>query len=166
MPAPELNFLAALRALAERRVEFMVIGGVGAVLHGAPMTTVDLDVVHARTADNVERLHLALVKIDACYREHLPKLLRPRIADLLLPGHHLLMTSFGPLDVLGSVTTGQTYFDLVARTEEFVLEPGLAVRVLSLDALIELKEATNREKDRLVLPVLRRTLEELRKRKP
>ena len=164
MPAPEPDFLAALRALAEHRVEFVVIGGVAAVLHGAPMTTFDLDVVPARTAENAERLHLALAQLDACYREHLPKLLRPRTADLLLPGHHLLMTAAGPLDVLGSVAGDRTYFDLVARSEAFALEAKLSVRVLALDALIELKEATDREKDRLVLPVLRRTLEEKRKR--
>ena len=164
MRASSSDFFAALRILAEHKAEFVVIGGVGAVMRGAPITTFDLDIVHSRAADNLERLHAALVQLDASYREHTPKVLRPKLEDLALPGYHLLITRFGPLDVLGSVAKGASYADLASRSELFEIAPGVRVRVLALDALIELKEATNREKDRAVLPVLRRTLEEERRR--
>ena len=47
--------MAILRALVEAGVEFIVVGGVAAVLNGAPVSTFDLDVVHARDAANVAR---------------------------------------------------------------------------------------------------------------
>ena len=46
------DFLEILRTLSEYKVDFIVVGGVCAVLHGAPMTAFDLDVVHSRSADN------------------------------------------------------------------------------------------------------------------
>ncbi len=52
----ETDFLAILRTLAENHVEFIVVGGISAVLQGAPIATFDLDVVHPRTADNMQRL--------------------------------------------------------------------------------------------------------------
>jgi hypothetical protein len=40
-------YIAVLRTLSEHRVDFIVVGGVGAVLQGAPIMTFDLDVVHS-----------------------------------------------------------------------------------------------------------------------
>jgi hypothetical protein len=42
---------ALIQALLAARIEFIVVGGAAAVLHGAPITTQDLDIVHRRTAD-------------------------------------------------------------------------------------------------------------------
>jgi hypothetical protein len=64
------RFLDLLRALSEAEVEYIVVGGVAAVLLGAPVTTFDLDVVHRRDAANVERLQKVLAEIDAHYRGH------------------------------------------------------------------------------------------------
>ena len=56
MPSPETDFFAILETLTRHGVEFVVVGGVCGVLHGAPISTFDLDVVHARTQENVDRL--------------------------------------------------------------------------------------------------------------
>jgi hypothetical protein len=48
------DFLAILRTLSDYKVDFIVVGGVCAVLHGAPLATFDLDVVHCRSADNLD----------------------------------------------------------------------------------------------------------------
>ena len=45
-----------LRLLAASKVDFIVVGMVAGVLRGAPVTTVDLDIVHRRGLDNVSRL--------------------------------------------------------------------------------------------------------------
>ncbi|HYL77000.1 MAG TPA: hypothetical protein VEU96_22485 [Bryobacteraceae bacterium] len=58
MPKPDYS--AILRTLVEHRVDFIVVGGVGAVLQGAPITTFDLDVLHSTEQANVERLMAAL----------------------------------------------------------------------------------------------------------
>jgi hypothetical protein len=157
-----MDFRAILEALAGARVEFVVVGGVCAVLHGVPTTTFDLDIVHERSAENVRRLHGVLQDLDACYREHLPRRLRPLERDLALGGHHLLMTRAGPLDLLGTVVGGRSYAELVEHSREKDLGQGLGVRVLDLELLVRLKEESSREKDRAQLPLLRRTLAERR----
>ncbi|HTR34303.1 MAG TPA: hypothetical protein VMH80_00275 [Bryobacteraceae bacterium] len=53
---PASDFLAILRTLNEYGVEFIVVGGVGAVLQEAPISTFDLDVVHSRSIENAGRL--------------------------------------------------------------------------------------------------------------
>lgn len=50
MPDSAPDFLATLRLLAERRVELIIVGGAGAALHGAPVTTFDLDIVPSHDA--------------------------------------------------------------------------------------------------------------------
>jgi hypothetical protein len=160
MPEPGPDFLAILQVLSEHHVDFIVIGGVCAVLHGAPLATFDIDIVHSRAPENVERLHAALLSLDTYYREHGERRLVPQIAHLTGPGHHLLMTRAGPLDVLGEVTWGRVYDDLLGQTVEFEIERGLRIRALSLPALISMKEKTGREKDLAVLPLLRSTLAE------
>jgi hypothetical protein len=59
---------AALAVLAAEGVEFLVIGGVGAVLHGSAMLTHDLDIWPKRTPDNLERLARALRTMHARIR--------------------------------------------------------------------------------------------------
>jgi hypothetical protein len=46
-----IDFLAILRSLAQHEVEFIVVGGISAVLQGAPIATFDLDVVHSRSSE-------------------------------------------------------------------------------------------------------------------
>jgi hypothetical protein len=43
---------ALIQALLAANIEFIVVGGAAAVLHGAPITTQDLDIVRRRTAEN------------------------------------------------------------------------------------------------------------------
>jgi len=77
MPSASPDFMALLRALADHQAHFIVVGGVSAVLHGAPVTTFDLDVVHSRTPENVSRLLAALDDMDAYYRGRGEKRFRP-----------------------------------------------------------------------------------------
>jgi hypothetical protein len=158
------RYLSILRILIEHRVEFIVVGGVSAVLNGAPIHTIDIDVVHSRTQENVDRSLEALRDLDAYYRMQPDRRLRPDASHLSSPGHQLLTTKFGPLDFLGSVTGNRTYFDLLPVCRELAIAPGLTVRVLNLEMLITLKEEVGSEKDLAMLPILRRTLEESRKR--
>jgi len=66
------DFASLLRILAEHGVDFVVVGGVGAILQGATLSTFDLDIVHS---------------LDACYRAQPEK--RQRQTDLSSPGHQL-----------------------------------------------------------------------------
>lgn len=148
-----------LRLLAAGGVDFIVVGMVAGVLRGAPVTTVDLDIVHRRGDDNVARLLQVLRDLQATYR-HDPRRLQPAESHLVTAGHQLLSTKHGDLDCLGAVGDGQSYEDLLEHAPEVELEEGLIVRIIDLPTLIDLKEKAGRPKDIAALPVLRATLAE------
>ena len=130
------------------------------MLHGAPVTTFDLDVVHARDPENVDRLLSALEELEAVYRAQPQRQLRPGASHLASPGHQLLLTKFGPLDALGMIGKSRTWEDLRGHTRTMEIEPGVVVRVLDLETLIAVKEELGFPKDVAVLPVLRQALKE------
>ena len=157
---PNGDFQTALRALSEGGVEFVLVGGLAAVLNGAPVQTYDVDIVPARDEENLSRLLRVLDGIDAIYRIQPSRRLKPNASHLRSSGHQNLVTACGYLDVLGTIGRGLTYEDLLPHTVEMEIGDGVRVRVLDLATIIALKEELKGEKDLAVLPILRRTLEE------
>jgi hypothetical protein len=136
------------------------------LLQGAPVTTLDLDIVHRRTPENVERLLGVLRRLDAVMRYDLANRgLRPTAEMLSGRGKLNLSTSHGPLDPLCELHEGQGYEELLAHAD-IVTDDGLTLHVLDLPTLIEIKSRAGRAKDRLMLPVLIATLEERLSRTP
>jgi predicted nucleotidyltransferase len=162
MQSNDLEILDIVKVLNQHHVDYIVIGGVCAVLHGAPVATFDMDIVHSRVPENTERLKDALIEIGAFYRFH-PKRIEPKARDLQSDGHHLFTTDLGSLDALGTIVDALGYEELLPHTVEMELDQDLRVRILTLEKLIEIKEKTGRDKDRVALPQLRRTLEERNK---
>jgi hypothetical protein len=152
-----VRFLGLLRALLRFRVDFFVVGGVAAQLEGAPVLTLDLDVLFAKTPENQERLLAALRELKARYRDPAGRHIEPDPEKLATMRLHRLLTDLGALDVLGTIGAGLTYQDLAGRTVTYQLGE-VEVRVLELAAVIESKEQADRDKDRAMLPVLRQTL--------
>ncbi len=148
-----------LVTLAHHRVDFVVVGGMAAVLRGAPVTTRDLDIVYDRNVENVQRLLGALTEMEALFRGD-PRRLRPNESHLRSSGHKLLETRYGPLDVLGAIEDSTTYAELLPHAS--LLEvAGVNVLVLSVERLIEVKRRLSRPKDQLMLLQLEALLEEL-----
>jgi hypothetical protein len=143
-----------LAALVRSDVDFIVVGGMAAALHGAPVVTQDLDIVHSKSHENVVKLLKLLKKISAKYRGQ-PKglVLRPSSVELEGGGHLNLITSLGPLDVLCEIGEAESYDNLIGHTLVFS-DGELSFRVLKLEKLIELKKKSPRTKDRLMLPLL------------
>lgn len=162
MTKPIPDFLEIIKILSKHKVDFIVVGGVCGVLHGAPVTTFDIDIVHSLSPPNQNRLFSALHELEAYYRGRGNQQLSPELSNLSSPGHHLLMTKFGPLDILGTIGNGHDYNDLVKNTVAFEIED-TELLALDLKTLIEVKTETISEKDKIVLPILRRTLEEKQK---
>jgi predicted nucleotidyltransferase len=162
VPIPTTDFPALLRTLLAHQIDFIVVGGVAAVLQGAPITTFDLDLVHSRKADNIVRLLSILQDLDAYYRGRGEQRLRPTSTHLESPGHQLLMTRFGALDLLGTIGTALSYDDLLPYAIELEAE-GMRFKVLDLERIIEVKEQLGQEKDLSMLPLLRQTLREKRR---
>jgi len=132
------------------------------VLQGVPLTTLDVDIVHRRSPDNVARLLAALVEIHAIYRND-PRNLSPTASHLLGPGHQLLSTDNGDLDCLGTVDVDKGYEDLLGFTRTLTLGEGATIQVLELATLIEVKRRAGRPKDLAVIPYLEATLDEIRR---
>jgi hypothetical protein len=151
---------AIFETLARYEVEFLVVGGVAAVLQGAPISTFDVDVVDSTAIENVARILTALEELDARYRFR-PEL-RPSASHLASPGRQLLLTRLGPLDILGTIGRGRSYSDLFPLTDELDAGSGVCIRVLALEAQIAVKEEVGGEKDAAMLPLLRKTLQESR----
>ena len=63
-------------------------------------------------------------------------------------------TDFGALDCLGTPTGTNGYSDLKQAAETMRVGSGLSVRVCSIDALIRMKRAAGRAKDRQALEEL------------
>ncbi len=130
-----------------------MVGGAAAVIQGAPITTQDIDIVHARSDDNVTRLLAVLDDLDAQVRDPAGRSLPVHADALRGTGQSLLVTRLGRLGVLGALHDGRGYAELVGHTDVVELT-GLKLRVLDLPTLIEIKANTGRAKDRLVVPVL------------
>ena len=160
----ERRLLAVLQTLAENECQFIVVGGLAAVLNGAPIHTYDIDLVYARTAENIGRLLFVLALLDAVFRMQPERRLRPAASHLSGQEHLSLLTSAGPLDLLATVGRDLTYEDLAPHSLEMNVGEGVRIKVLDLETLIALKEALGGEKDLAMLPVLRQTLKETRKK--
>jgi hypothetical protein len=162
VPVPEFRPEEMLRVLAEHGVRSVLIGGFAAVIHGSPYVTTDIDVVPDESEDNLERLSSALQALHA-------KVWAPGELDGLAFDHDPvslaasrtwnLVTDFGRLDITFE-PSGTAGFADVARDAVALTILGVKVDVASLADVIRSKEAAGRDKDRVVLPVLRRLLAE------
>lgn len=143
-------------------MQFVLIGGMAAVLHGDVGVTVDLDVVPARTPDNLDRLAAALRTLDARIRvAGVPAGLAfdcsaAFFTNLSDDSTLNLTTRAGDLDLAFRPSGTQGYRDLKRDSVEIETAQDVRVLVASLADVIRSKEAANREKDRAALPRLRR----------
>jgi predicted nucleotidyltransferase len=149
-----------LEGLLEAGVDFILVGGLAAVIQGAPVTTMDVDVVHSQSPENIARLLSFLKSVDAVYRRLDDRLIEPKEHDLSGKGHVLLTTRIGPLDILAVIEGGKSYEELLEHTVEIDFRDH-SLRVLDLKTLIELKETSTNPKDKQRLPVLKETLRQL-----
>jgi hypothetical protein len=130
----------------------------GGILQGAPAITLDLDIVHRRTPENVARLLTVLQRIHAVARGD-ERRLAPGSSHLLGPVHILLSTDNGDFDYMGTVDDDKTFEDLLPVSRAMAFDGG-EIRVLDLAVLIEVKRRAGRPKDLALLPVLEATLDE------
>jgi hypothetical protein len=162
----EFDPVAILRLLVAHRVEFIVVGGIAARLRGAPLLTQDVDITPATDHTNLERLAAALRDLDARLRTATePDGVAFPFDPTLLESASVwtLTTKHGDLDLVVSPAGTRGFRDLITDADRLkvAVDPELLVNVASLADVIRSKEAAGRDKDRAVLPLLRRTLEEL-----
>jgi hypothetical protein len=149
-----------LEGMLAAGVDFILVGGLAAVIQGAPVTTMDVDIVHHQSSENIAKLLAFLRSVDAVQRRLDDKLIEPTEQDLSGKGHMLLSTRIGPIDVLAVIEGGKSYPDLLGQTVEIDFR-GHILRVLDLKTLIELKKSSTDSKDKQRLAVLKETLSQL-----
>jgi hypothetical protein len=149
-----------LSLFEESKSEFIVVGGLAAVLNGAPVQTYDVDLVYSRAAENINRLLVVLASIDAVFRIQPARRLKPTASHLSGSGHLNLITRYGPLDLLATIGQNLTYEDLLTHSSPIKVGADVRISVLHLETLINIKEQLGGEKDFAVLPILRQTLRE------
>lgn len=162
MPAP-LDPICLFTTLHRHGVEYVLIGGLAAALHGSPAVTNDADIVPKKTDENLGRLSTALVDLEARLRSPIdaggiPFDPHPE----LIASMAMLNTSTrcGNLDLTFTPTGLDDYERLAAGAVAYDLD-GVVVLVASLADVIRSKEAANRPRDRAVLPILYALQEEL-----
>ena len=134
--------------LTRHGVDFVVVGGIAAALHGSERNTFDLDVCPAQDAANLDALGGALIEIDVRLRgieEDVPFV--PDARSLAGIEILTLSTSLGPLDVLVRPYGSPPYSTLRGRATQMDIGPA-PVLVASIDDLIAMKRESDRPKDR------------------
>ncbi len=154
------DFAALLGALVREGVQFVIVGGAAATAHGSARLTADLDIVYQRSTQNIRRLAAALAPHQPYLRGAPPGLPFQCDERTVTRGlNFTLTTALGDLDLLGEITGGGSYEDLLPHT--VVLRPfGLECRCLALKRLIEVKRAAGRPKDLEAIAELEAILEE------
>jgi hypothetical protein len=150
-----------IRLLGRHRVRYVLVGGLAAVTHGAPLVTQDVDICYARDDENLGQLAGALAEVHAVLRGADPGLpFRVDAATLRNGDTFTLATDVGWIDVLGTPSGTAGYEDLAASADVFQLF-GQRVLVASVDDLIRMKRAAGRPKDLLAIEELGALREEL-----
>jgi len=151
--------------LVEAKVDFILIGGMAAILHGSARVTFDVDVVYSRTPENIERLAAGLAPHQPYLREAPPGLPFTWDAKTIRSGlNFTLTTELGDIDLLGEVAERETYSDLLPHS--FDVEAfGVRFKCVDLPTLIRIKEAAGRKKDHEAIAELRVLLEESEKKR-
>lgn len=163
MPNEEAELFDLLAALQAAGVVFVLVGGAAAVVHGAPVTTHDIDIVPDRNPLNLDRLHDVLTGLDARVRDLTDRRLVVKRTHLDGSGQLQIQTSLGPIDVLRTLHDGRGYDELSEHV--VTLDDGSGpLQVIDLKTLIEIKADAGRDKDKMVVPILMRLLEETRGR--
>ncbi len=137
----------AIRRFHSAGIEFILIGGLAMLAHGANTLTQDVDLAYALDSQNIERLAAFLPTI------HARVLGRPANDNFVITPERLqrvrflnLDTDLGAVDVMRDIP-GVDSFEGLAQRAVSIDFGGFTVRVASLDDLISMKRAANRPKD-------------------
>jgi len=158
------DFSTLLRTLDEQDVAYILVGGVAATVHGSARLTMDVDVLYQRTPDNLARLVSALAPYEPSLRGAPPGLPFQWGVETVARGlNFTLTTTLGAIDLLGEITGGGKYEDVLPETTA-VEAFDVACRCVTLDCLIRLKRAAGRPRDLEAIAELEALREEGRTR--
>lgn len=146
-----------LGALADAGVRFVLIGGTAARLRGATRVTDDVDIAPGGGVANLARLRAALEAVDAQWVRGQGPVDGAAIDAELLTSRQVVsfVTRHGALDVVWD-PPGSSGYGWIASKAGPVEIDGREIPVAGREALIAMKRATGRDKDREVVAELAR----------
>jgi predicted nucleotidyltransferase len=146
---PELAMIA--QALNEEGLEAILIGNMAAALHGAPVSTIDIDLYFRKTARNMQKLKRVAARLEAV-------ILRPYYPVSAL--FRLQRERDGlQIDFMGHIDGVASYEGVRGRAERYTIA-GQSLLAASLEDIIASKRAAAREKDLAVIGILEKTRDE------
>ena len=137
-----------LKLLLENEVDFVLIGGFAAAVHGTTLVTQDLDICAAITDENIEKLRSTLKDYKPLHRMNK----KAKLSFMEIPkeaegtNHIYLQTDLGILDILSKTQAAGDFETLKKNAIEIPLY-GKKCKVISIEDLIKTKESMNRPKD-------------------
>jgi predicted nucleotidyltransferase len=150
----EMTLMRVAAALTECRLEAVLIGSAAAALQGAPVTTLDFDFMFRKTPANMTKLK----RLADCLGG---QILRPYYPSSGL--YRLVVEETGlQLDFMSAIHGVKSFSALRSRAVR-VEFGGHQLLVADLQDILRSKKAANRPRDRAVLEVLQRTIDEKRK---
>jgi predicted nucleotidyltransferase len=147
--APLLSSVAA--ALAEARLDAILIGNAAAAIQGAPVTTVDFDFMFRATPVNLAKLKKFARRLEAV-------ILRPYYPASAL--FRVMNDDRGlQVDFMSAIHGVRSFNSLRSRADQIELA-GHNLWVAHLADIIASKRAAGRSRDKIVLEILEITLRE------
>ena len=159
------NDQALLVRLKGSGLEFVVVGGVSVVYHGAPVATFDLDICCPFGEENVLRIESAVRDLNPVHRMTPNKLpLETTRSSFATFKNLYLQTDLGKLDCLGEIAGVGDFAAVLKQSVVGNFSYG-QFRILNMDALIASKLAAGREKDLEAVRLLRAIKEKNQRQK-
>ncbi len=162
-PSPNIPRIVAV--LNHHAVDYLLVGGVATIVHGAAAPTGDVDCLVEGSAENLHRLAVAMAELDARLRvgrldDDEVALLPVVLDEVMLAKTEISVwrTGAGNVDLLTALpghSGGRLYYDDLAERAELMVIEGMTAPVACLDHVIASKRWADRPKDRQVLPELR-----------
>lgn len=154
------NLQALLKLLIQSPVDFVLVGGFAAVLHGSNQTTRDIDICILYSPEQIHSLREVLRPFNPHHRmEDAKRSFLDTPEDLSLAQDLHLMTDLGPLDVISRVMGVGGYYDVLKNSQEIDLYGGRCY-LISIDDLIKSKKILGRHRDLVTAMELEAILKE------
>ncbi len=149
------NLTLILKRLLEKQLDFVLVGGYAAVLHGASQVTHDIDICAVITQGELIKLRHALGDLNPKHRMNpnfSPSLLEYPSENQVIDNFYL-STDAGVLDILKEMKPIGS-FERIKANAISVKIFGLDCKVICIEDLITIKQSMNRPKDKIVLSEL------------
>ncbi len=142
------NLKSLLEILLKEEIDFVLVGGFAAVVHGSTLVTQDLDICAAITDEQVSKLRHALKETNPIHRMN-PNVKQSFLdypKDLKGLNNIYLETDLGILDIMSDQPPVGN-FEKIKSKSQLISIYGYKCHVISLDDLIRIKESMKRPKD-------------------